>query len=145
MIDMVVVLAILIVIFFTYAIYYDVKDHKIPNKLIIALFATVLSYRIYAHNWATPLLICAVALLIGFLFYFVKIFGAGDAKLMAVVALMIGTWFGFCVFLTTLILLTFCYVAGRYTLTKNKSFNFVYAPFIVAAFFISNLFLIWVF
>lgn len=72
----------------------DAGTHRIPNALSATAALLALSGQIWIHGWAAGALIAlggaAVALTMFLPFYFLRAFGAGDVKAMAVVGLFLG-------------------------------------------------------
>jgi prepilin peptidase CpaA len=71
----------------------DIRDFIIPNRLVLAIALLYPAYLLTLPDpgpWVPSLLIAALALAIGFLSHLGKLFGAGDAKLYAAVALWAG-------------------------------------------------------
>lgn len=77
------------------AAWHDIKSHRIPNLLILAgLFAGLL-LRAWLEAWPGVVVAlegCAVGLAVLLPFYVLRILGAGDVKLMAMVGAFLGPW-----------------------------------------------------
>ncbi len=76
------------------AAYEDLSDYRIRNELIITGWCIGLMYRLYYEgvtgiiNW----MVCVVSsVVLLFIFYLLRMFGAGDVKLLSVISGFIGT------------------------------------------------------
>jgi len=77
------------------AVWTDVKEHRIPNALIIVLLCVGLTAQIFQHGPVGLFFAVggiAVGLLLLIPFYIGGGMGAGDVKLMAAVGAMLGPW-----------------------------------------------------
>jgi prepilin peptidase CpaA len=72
----------------------DIENYLIPNRICLAI---ALLYPIYVVSapqdvaWMPSLLVAGSVLLVGFLLFSLNLFGAGDAKFLAAIALWAGT------------------------------------------------------
>lgn len=83
----------------------DIKQRKIPNKLNLAGFACGILCSIFDNTFAVSeaILGAAVALCIGVVCWFLKVFRAGDAKLLCAVGAFVGWKMSINVFLFSLL------------------------------------------
>lgn len=71
----------------------DVRTYKIPNKIVLGILVVYPLHVILSPvpvDWLMGLAVFAVSLAIGFVLFATKIFGAGDAKLIAAAMLWAG-------------------------------------------------------
>jgi prepilin peptidase CpaA len=88
----------------------DFVWQRIPNWIVLvllALFVVQAARHFGSVSWLDQLGAGALLLVVGFVLYFIGQFGAGDAKLTAVLAL----WIGFSAILPSLMLMSFAGLA----------------------------------
>ncbi len=85
----------------------DFLSYKIPNTLLLTLIGLFLIRNLFFQNFSMlqlPLLYSCIVIAVGFILFFFKVFGAGDAKFLAVASLWM-TEFGMMKFLIWVCLL----------------------------------------
>ena len=82
-------LFVLALIWIIFAIFQDIKTEEISNWLNFSLIAFVLAYRAFYASFAKDLMFfiygifgVMLFLVFGYLFYYGRVFGGGDAKLL---------------------------------------------------------------
>lgn len=69
----------------------DIRDRRIPNLTVVLMLVLALPWIAVASvSWASALIAGAIALVVCFALYAFGVFGGGDAKLFAAVALFAG-------------------------------------------------------
>ena len=74
--------------------YGDVRTRRIPNALTAAIAILGLARLIIANDWAAAmytLIASAAVFVVAFVFFWRGVFGGGDAKLLAAMALLVGS------------------------------------------------------
>lgn len=89
------VVALVFIAFCIAAGTFDLISYRIPNYLVIAIAATFLVvtlFHLHEISWADQLFAGGACLVLGFALSFFGILGAGDAKLIAALALWSGVY-----------------------------------------------------
>jgi prepilin peptidase CpaA len=83
----------LLLIFSTAALYYDLKDQRIPNKLVIICTISGIVIHTSFDEWSgllMSLIGCASGMIVLLVLYFFKAVGAGDVKFFGAIGALVG-------------------------------------------------------